>query len=113
MLTLKVVVTPEAIELLELLWAVLLMTEELASLEDAGVELGATEDVGVELAVSELAATELGATLVAVELGATLAGVEDLLPPPPPPPQATRLITTAVNKPFWKHLFTCIEAPEL
>jgi len=99
-LTLKVVVAVETIELLELLWARLLTTEELATL-DAGVELGATDDAGIELGATE----EAG-----VELGATLLGAEDFLLPPPPP-QATRLITIAANKPCWKHIFICIEAP--
>lgn len=77
--------------------------DELASLDDAGVELGAAEDAGVELVstdelvcvmLDEDTATELAAT----ELGAALLGsVGDLLPPPPP--QATRLITMADNSP--------------
>lgn len=79
---------------------------ELASLDEAGVELGATEDAGVELAsIEELVSVELdediATELAATELGATLlAGADDLLLPPlPPPPQATRLITMADKSP--------------
>ena len=85
---------------------------ELASLDEAGVELGATEDAGVELtstdelaSIEELVSVELdediATELAATELGATLlAGADDLLPPPlPPPPQATRLITMADKSP--------------
>lgn len=97
------VVTPGAIELLELLSAELVIADELASLDDAGVELGAAEDAGAELAstdelVSVMLDEDTATELAATELGAALLGcVGDLLPPPPP--QATRLITMADNSP--------------
>ncbi len=108
MRTVKVVSTAGADELLfeELVATRLLVATELASLDEAGVELGATEDAGVELAsIEELVSVELdediATELAATELGATLlAGADDLLPPPlPPPPQATRLITMADKSP--------------
>jgi len=111
MLTLNVVVTPATIELLELLWARLLTTEELATLEDAGIEPGATDEAGAELGATEATGVELGATeLAAMELGATLLGAKAFLLPPPPP-QATRLITIAANKLGGKHAFIYIEVP--
>jgi hypothetical protein len=114
MRTVKVVSTAGADELLfeELVATRLLVATELASLDEAGVELGATEDAGVELtstdelaSIEELVSVELdediATELAATELGATLlAGADDLLPPPlPPPPQATRLITMADKSP--------------
>lgn len=108
MRTVKVVSTAGADELLfeELVATRLLVATELASLDEAGVELGVTEDAGVELAsIEELVSVELdediATELAATELGATLlAGADDLLPPPlPPPPQATRLITMADKSP--------------
>ncbi|QEY11244.1 hypothetical protein D0B88_02605 [Cellvibrio sp. KY-YJ-3] len=90
----------------ELVATRLLVATELASLDEAGVELGVTEDAGVELAsIEELVSVELdediATELAATELGATLlAGADDLLPPPlPPPPQATRLIIMADKSP--------------
>lgn len=105
------VVTPGAIELLELFSAELVIADELASLVDDGLELGVADDTGAELTSNdELVPVRLDEEAV-TELGAALLGdVGDLLPLLPPP-QATRLMIRVDNSPCCKHLF--IDTPYL